>query len=392
MLIYLLGIFADMVGFLEKSSGKIKGIDVSLSPPFSKLSGPIHIDYVTYIQQRFKNDAEEAVKRIQDAQVSSLSINKISSGHWRINIPSNLRGKNIVLIHSTESSKNILELLLMLSYLRKVGVKTISLINTYQGYARQDKVFTPGQGVTAHILLTALNHFLDHNFSVNAHYAERTGPAFLGPEIWIEKQGLRETIQTLYPQGVYNLNGFVQVTEKLMEIVKKEKGDEEFRHYPLLLISPDDGAFSYVKETAEVLKTRYGIEATTGYLNKIRISPTKVEISGPLLGEGGKSLNLSFPLSHYWIFILDDETSTGGTLKVGTYHLVKVLGADGNKIYSGVVHGKFPKDKEKFYNLKEKELLPQIIIALDTLPLPEGIPYASCGPLISFAIKRILGN
>jgi len=402
--ISVLKLFSDDISVWDATTVGIKRLNISAPPTFSKITEPIHIDRVAYIQPRFKQDVEEAVGRIKDAKSSFIDVKQASEGYWTVNNPSDLAGKNVVLIHSTETSRNILELLLALSSLRDAAVNSVSLINTYQGYARQERENKEGEGVSAHMILSALNRFLDRNFSINVHYAKGSDMDIsLAPEIWVTENGNKKIINRLQEEKVYNLNGFVQLGEKLMEIVKNGTadgklqgvGEEEFKKHPILLLAPDDGAFRYAQEAAKAIKEykeKYGekIDIIAGYLDKERVGSSKVKFVGPVLGEAGQELKIK--LDDYWTFILDDETSTGGTVKGATYHIVQNLGADKKKIYSGVVHGKFATGLEEFYITKDEEMLPQIIIALDTLPLPSSITSASSAPLISYAIKRILGK
>lgn len=394
LLLSLLRIFSQEISVQDPRTEKISSLYISPFAEYPKIEGSLHIDRIVYLQPRFKQTAEQAVGRIKDAEASFLEVKPASPGHWRVSLPKDLAEENIVLVHSTENAENLLALLLTLSSLREARVKSISLINTYQGYARQDKEFEAGEGVSAYTVLEALNYFLDRNFSLNVHYGKTSGEAVIAPQIWVnDSAGNPQTINLLKPQKVYNLNGFVQLAEGLMKLIHDREGEAALREAPLLLVSPDDGSFSYVQEAARVLSERYGIEVVTGFLNKERLSPTEVTITGPILGEGGKALELSpEELHNYTIFMLDDEISLGTTMKAGIYHLVRELGADYGKIYSGVVHGKFAEGVNEFFQIQRKQMLPQVVIALDSLPLPEGIVSASSAYLISFCIKRILGE
>ncbi|MGE4356931.1 MAG: ribose-phosphate pyrophosphokinase-like domain-containing protein [Candidatus Omnitrophota bacterium] len=392
LIVSIFRIFAQKVSLLFEQSGEYYLLPINSIVPQEKKEGPLHIDHVAYLQPRFRETVEGAVSRLKEAESQFLEIKQIFPGHWKVSLPEKLSGKNIVIVHSTENSENILSLILTLSLLRLKGVNSISLINTYQGYSRQDKEFKEGEGVSAYILLEVLNCLLDKNFTINVHYGKRSGLVEINPEIWIsEEEGYPKTIDILPPQSVYNLNGFVQLAEGLLREIEALKGKDEVQK-PLLILSPDDGGFLYVQEAGEVLRERYGLNVISGYLNKERISATEVIISGEILTEGGKTLSLPRALKDYYIFILDDETSTGGTIKSAVYHLVNNLGADAEKIFAGVVQGKFSSGREEFYFLKDKEALPQLLVTLDTLPVFPGIKTISSAPLISFCIKRILGG
>ncbi|MCM8763590.1 MAG: ribose-phosphate pyrophosphokinase-like domain-containing protein [Candidatus Omnitrophica bacterium] len=390
LLISIFRIFADKVCLSYTQTKETYFLPIKPITPQEKVTGPIHIDYVTYLAPRFKQTAEEAVSRLQDAESAFIKVSQNFSGQWGVSLPFSLMGKNVVIIHSTENSENILSLILTSALMRLKGVKTVSLINTYQGYSRQDKEFKEGECISSYILLKLLNSLLDHNFTVNVHYGKKSGLIELSPEVWItDEEANRQTLNVLIPQAVYNLNGFVQLAEGLMEDIEKGTGD--FRKHPLLILSPDDGGYLYAKEAEEVLRGRYGIEAISGYLNKERLGSSEVVITGEILENDERPLTFPYSLKDYYIFILDDETSTGSTIKSAVYHLVEKLGIDYNKIYAGVVHGKFSLGTEDFYKLKDKEMLPQVLVTLDTLEVPGGIKTISSSALIAYCIKRILG-
>jgi phosphoribosylpyrophosphate synthetase len=329
----------------------------------------------------------------------------------------------VVLIHSTEDSENFLKLFLTLFALREEGVKTISLINTYQGYARQHKEREDavGEGISAVTVLKVINNFLDNNLldnkknkknniAIDVHYGEEEGITSLEPEIFIFKDGKKIVINKLEPEEVFNLCGFVQLSEYLIKSIPLEEITEE---HPLLLIAPDDGSYFYVEKAAEVLRQRYGLNVVAGFLSKKRKTAEEVTITKPGIykeDENGNDVLLSFPeLDKHWIIDLDDVTSTGGTILSSIYHLVRILGADWRKIYVGVDHWKVPEGSNVFdTGLNEEELktaklpkniddenkrMPPIrIITMATLPLPQGIESVSPATLISYAIKRILGK
>lgn len=416
---YLLQMFKLFAHQLNVSLKGKKGIEFNISlPAISNFGGerkPFHVDEVLYIQERFKDEAENAAEGLKDACASQIIVTKNENFHWRVSLPQDLRDKNIVLIHSTENAENIIKLLLTLFKLREAGVRSISLINAYQGYARQDKEFKSGEGISAYTILKLLNLFLDYNFPINVHYGKRSGVTWLSDrKIYIERNGQKVIIQTLPALKVNNLNGFVQLTEGIIETIIEREGENGFlnylERYPLVFISPDDGSKDYVAEAKNVLQSllskRYpqltGREfIKVGYLAKRRLSPEETEIIGEkILDLEGNILDINYnEIANYWIGILDDETATGGTLKKAMYHLVTHLGAERDNIFIAVVHGKFVYGLDEFFHTKEKEMLPSAdsIFVLDTLPLQDevedyNIRVGFIFPLIRYAIKRILGR
>ena len=365
---------------------------------FSKIKERVYIDALLYLEDRFEALAKEVGEK-EGRSVSAVEVEEIGSGHWQINLPKGLKGRNVLLIHSTENSENIVELLLALLALRDAGVKTISLCNTYQGYARQDKVFNIGQGISAYIILKIVNRLVDKNIMLTGHFGEKEGMSKLGGELLFTKGG-EEIVIKLPEERIYNINGFGEVAKKMVDIVIEKIGIDRFKNNPLLLLSPDDGGFLYVNEIVDEIKEyilnkyKINIEVMAGYLEKKRISGWEVIITGPVLSNlGQKPVPLDIPggVKNAWIFILDDETSTGGTIKSAVFHLIEELGASWDNIYSGVVHGKFKIDMEEFYKRETegKKIPPQLIVTTESLSLPKDIITVSISPLILKAIEWI---
>jgi len=294
--------------------------------------------------------------------------------------------------------------------LKKAGVGSIHVFNAYEGYSRQDKIFNKGEGISAMTMLKALDSLTDSHFGLNVHYLDRTGLAspFNGFKI-------------------YNVNAFVQVAEHQFDfIVKSLEGkniEEEFRKHPLILLGPDDGAFQYVKEAkarlSRYIKEKYGlkVEVHYGYMDKIRISSTEVEINGNILSDGAKPIKGIADIKDCWALIIDDETSSGGTLLTATYVLNQEAGVAWHRILTGVVHGKLAmglkpfrtglteygikqaiergediKPDREFINTSKKRMPPRLFICTSSVALPDEFPNylrVSIGPNIAHFIKFI---
>lgn len=329
-------------------------------------------DTVLYLKERFQNYAHKLGDEF-NAEVSRITVSQHNL-HWDLQIPQGIRNKDILLIHSTQSSDDILNLISTLYALKKAGARSITLLNTYQGYARQDKIFNPGEGLTGYALLKVLNALCDYNLAINVHFGDKSGEA-----------GLRE-------ESVYNINGFRYLAQGVFDHILTDYSSRELNGKELVLLAPDDGSFNYVQEAVDDVK-RYlrakGIEmdVVTGYLNKTRLSSERVVMENGILGEDGSELNI--PKDAFFI-ILDDETSTGMTVKVATYHLVNNLGFNWWHIYAGVVHGKFIKEAKAFFVEGEDNIPPRFIASLDTLDVPEKIARVSIYPLLVRSIKKFL--
>lgn len=369
-----------------------------------------------YKHRRLKSDAYEAAEYIHapSAKIGIWGEKKLGNPlNWRVVLPKGLKDKNVALIHSMESNKDIAELWVMLVALRRAGVASLSLLNTYEGYARQDKVFKAGEAISALTMLKIINALVDNHMVLNIHYGKHSGQTKL--------QG--------YDYDLYNLNAFIPVAERLVDAVAMLVGQDalaaEFSEHPLLLVSPDDGAFIYVQEAAALLpryiKAKYRIDTRVdcGYMDKTRISGTEVRIAGQILGKDGKPI-AETKIGQRWAFVLDDETSWGTTLFAATYALVRKIGSSWSRVLTGVVHGKFSRGLEPFktglsareimrvmregqriepkgkYINATKELMPpRLVVATKSVALRgQKLPrnqQVSIGPIVSHAVKRLIG-
>ena len=336
---------------------------------------------IIYLNSRFQEYAPNLGKEF-NAEVVRVNISIENSTHWETKIPGGVRDKNILIVHSTSTADDILNLISTLYLLRKMGAGSITLVNTYEGYARQDKIFKPGEGVTGYALLKVLNALSDYNIAINVHFGEKSGDVSLK-----DRSGGEEEV-------VYNLNGFRYLARGVFDHILEDYSPQELEGKTLCLLAPDDGSYNYVKEAVQDMKeylVQKGINmrVVAGYLNKTRISSQRVVVENNILGERGEEL--SIPKDAFFI-ILDDETSTGMTVKVATYHLVKALGFNWWHIYAGIVHGKFVEGMRRFFTEGEDNTPPRFIASLDTLQIPEGIKVISIYPLLLNSLKEFLNS
>ena len=379
------------------------------------------IDVVAYQHKRLKKDAMDAASLLRKDIVGGKGVlckqidivkNSPNPLNWQIKIDDALKGKNIALLHSAENSVDITELWMILLALRKAGVRSVHLFNAYEGYSRQDKIFNKGEGVSALTMLKAIDGLTDSHFALNVHYLDYTG--------FNRFDGIQ----------IYNVNAFIQISEHLFDFIASslEAVDiaKEFKAHPLLLLGPDDGAFQYIKEAKASLEkyiiAKYGInvEVYYGYLDKTRISGTEVKMKGEVLSDDGKPITGIPDLKNCWVFIVDDETSSGGTLLTATYVLNKEVGVAWHRILTGVAHGKLAmglkpfetgltedaikqaiqrnegiEPQPEYIKDSKKRMPPRLFVCTSSVHLPNDFPQeliVSIGPNIAHFVKRVVGR
>jgi len=353
----LLPIFADYADKIsvETKSGKLRELEVTNKiEPFEVERFPITVDDIYFIGQRHRQAAKRIARSLKfTPEVKSLTpYTRIGKRTPRR--PRKIKGRDVVIIGTTSTSREIMDLFAALDYLRQKEVRSITFINTYIGDARMDRAEILGELISAATILQMINRRVDHHFAFTPHFGFKSGisviPGFPGLK-------------------VINLNGFVPLAVRLAQIavhqvtgrkvtfdIKERKDlklrsiiEQEFRDHPIILVSPDDGARYFTSEAAYVLnRTLYymfgiDIPVYAAYLPKTRLdSRTIVRPEDPKLYDVATDkvlkLNDGKPLSEARAFILDDLTQTGSTINSAVDILVNVLGIQWNRVFAGVVH------------------------------------------------------
>ncbi|MFC1808707.1 hypothetical protein ACFL3D_01110 [Candidatus Omnitrophota bacterium] len=307
-----------------------------------------------------------------------------------------LSREHVVIVHSMSTNEMTENLLKILPRLQRVGVNSLALALTYLSYARQDKNFPEktGEAVSANAIVEYLDYFTDEIYAITTHVTgtDAQGPVRMGEAVVYNLNGFTQLVEysfALIKKGI---------TEKIANDLKdrqfvvdhdgattidvpheiiKQKLIEEFTERPIYIIGPDQGSALAAEQARAVLQARllkkYGItgddvKVKVRFLEKERLSSREVRIRPRLFrflrDENNKiKLNrLNKPAvpkrlsekekeryeaeketyANSWVFLVDDEISTGGTTKSALYVLVHELGFKAHRIMTSWVHGKFP--------------------------------------------------
>ncbi len=123
-------------------------------------------------------------KSLADAlNVSMLEteISKFSNGEKRVRVLGEAKGQNIVLVQSFSQpvDEHIMETLLLIDALERLGCRHINVIIPWMGYSLQDKVFREGEPISAKVVADLISsayakrvYILDlHNTSIPGFFA-----------------------------------------------------------------------------------------------------------------------------------------------------------------------------------------------------------------------------
>ncbi len=235
---------------------------------------------------------------------------------------------DVIIVQTTSPDSKFIELLLLQDAVRRLGAKTITLVIPYFGYARQDRVFKPGEPESAKVMCQHLDMNCDRVITVDIH---------------------KESVLNYFNHPHKDLKAAPVIAEYF-----KGKGID-------MVLSPDIGAAGRAKMVGEVMGVPYD------HLEKTRISGTDVRIAPAKADVRGKK-----------ILIVDDMISTGGTIIAAAYAL-REAGAAGISV--ACTHGVFVNNAiERFTGSSLDALL-----SCNTLNNP--VSHISVANLIAEAVK-----
>lgn len=196
----------------------------------------------------------------------------------RIKEPEKIRGKVVIVANTLYPRQNdsLVETLLLIDAVRHNNPSKIILLIPYIAYSRQDKIFLPGEPISAEVVLKTLSH--------------------IGGDCLI-------TIDIHSPKSLNSFNGIAEnilvsdiLVEKALRYVEKP-----------IILAPDKGAIGRAKYAAE----KHGLEYD--YLVKQRD-----RITGEIT-----MIPREITVENRDVIIVDDIISTGGTIVTAAKLMLK---------------------------------------------------------------------
>lgn len=278
--------------------------------------------------------AERISRELGNAPFGIPFTKRFPDGELYLRVGGRLEGDDVVVVQSTRTDQDLLELLLLEDAVREAGARRTIVVVPYLSYARQDRRFFPGEPVSARALCRHVELDADGVITVDLHSSQTlshfTKPAF-------EASGI----------------------PALARLLKERPVD--------VLVSPDKGGVARTRRMAQLLdKPWFGLE-------KRRIDSDHVELSppaGPIP-----------PLEGKHVVLVDDVITTGVTM-VEAANLLKRRGARG--VSAACTHGLFLRDA--FERIKA---VTDEILTTDTLSNPAE--KGSVAPDVAQILKREFG-
>ncbi|MDY6965086.1 MAG: ribose-phosphate diphosphokinase [Halobacteriota archaeon] len=191
----------------------------------------------------------------------------------------------VLIVQSTPTNTDIVYLLQLIDACD--AASRIDVLIPYFGYARQDKIFKPGEALSSRAIARAIS--ADNTYTINIH---------------------DERVLDYFNTEASNLNAAPVIRAHIKSLCLNDP----------IIIAPDEGAIDLVSSVA-LEDFDYDV------LQKKRIGPDKVEIKPKELDIASRD-----------IVIVDDIISTGGTIAEATKQLER---EESGKIYVICVHPVF---------------------------------------------------
>lgn len=238
--------------------------------------------------------AERISRELGNAPFGIPFTKRFSDGELYLRVGGRLEGDDVVVVQSTRTDQDLLELLLLEDAVREAGARRTFVVVPYFGYARQDRRFFPGEPVSARALCRHVELDADAVITVDLHSS-----------------------QTLshFSKPAFEASGI----PALGRLLRERPVD--------ILVSPDKGGIDRVRRMAQLLDRPWFA------LDKRRIDSEHVELAVPASG--------ALPVQGKHVVLIDDVITTGGTI-VEAAKLLKRNGA--GAVSAACTHGLFLRD------------------------------------------------
>ena len=263
-----------------------------------------------------------------DVSQGKVDTKRFPDGECYVRIHDDLEREDVVLVQSTRTDQEVVELLLLQDSIQEFRVRSLITVVPYFGYARQDKLFNKGEAISSRALIQAIQRNTDTVLLVDVHNL---------------------TILTYFDIPVENISGMLQIANFL-----KEAGAE-------MVLSPDEGSVSRARIVGQIIGT------SVDYLEKTRIDGDTVKITTKMLDVYRKR-----------VAIVDDIIATGGTIVEAAKQL-KDQGA--KEVIAACTHGLYAQGA-----LEKLEKVVDTIVSSDTIE--NETSAVSVAPELAKAIKN----
>lgn len=340
--------------FCEENGNEVKGKVVVKDKNMANLKDANNSSSTSGIKL-FTGNANKALA--QDiANHLGMNLGKISVSHFadgevNVIVNENVRGKDVYIVQPTAPPVNetLMELLLMISTMRRASARKITAIIPYYGYARQDRKLqarVPISAADVARLLEAMG--VDRVVAVDLHCGQIQG--FFGPRVPVD-----------------NLDGGTVAVSYFgdMDLVNP------------VIVSPDAGGVYRAKQFREALSKKHEVDCSLAMIVKQRAKANEIE-----------RMDLVGSVEGCDAIIVDDMVDTAGTLCKAA-EMLKESGA--RRVFAFCSHGVLSGPAaSRIANSVLTELVVLDTISISDAAMATGkITQLSVGPLLAQAIYNI---
>lgn len=284
-------------------------------------------------------------------RLAKVRTKKFNDGEIGIRVHENVRGKDCYIIQPTcppDVNDHVVELLLMISTLRRASAGTITAVIPYYGYARQDRKMQSRVPISAADMAKLLETVgVDRVVAVDLHCGQIQG--FFSPHVPVDN----------LEGHVVGLNYFL--SQGLNPSTTK-------------VVSPDAGGVYRAKQFREGLNDQ-GLDVGLAMIIKQRAQDTSIT-----------NMDLVGDVDGCDVIMVDDMIDTAGTLTKAAAEL-KAMGA--KRVFAFATHGIF---SGPAFERIGKSCLEKVVVT-NTIPLQPGSPpnivQLSIAELLAESIARI---
>lgn len=273
--------------------------------------------------------------------LGAINLKSFSSGERYVKYEESIRGKDVYLLQTSgrHPNEDLMELFLMCQAARLSFARSVNVILPYVPYARQDRVSSPREPISAKLVASLLEHSgADHVITLDLHSDQIQG--FFG-----------------IPADALDARSI------FAEYFKKKNLRDP------VVVAPDAGGAKRAKKFADMI----GAELAIMHKSRTAHHQAKVlEVVGEIDGKT--------------CIIFDDMIDTASTLCPAKEALI-VRGAR-SAVFAAATHGIF--SGKAFENLK-KAMFEEVVVT-DSIPhhdLPEGFTALPIAPLLAKVLKNI---
>ena len=131
----------------------------------------VHSNTIDNIVLGFASYRDPAKRLAESANIpySEIEIHTFPDGESRVRLPASLPKKVIVCLTLDHPNEKLVDLILVASTARRLGVQHLTLVAPYLCYMRQDTEFHPGESISQIIIGELLANYFDAVVTVDPH-------------------------------------------------------------------------------------------------------------------------------------------------------------------------------------------------------------------------------